>query len=372
MNIAPFVLERYFAKYEFTARYLLSSSDCEALSMTELLSMADDETKSLWDDLMLGYTVSSGHLILRDTIAEIYDGITADDIVVAAPEEGIFLLMHALLEPGDHVICTFPAYQSLYEVPRSIGCELSKWEPDEEQGWYFDIGQLEQQMQERTKLVVVNFPHNPTGYVPSRADYQSLIELVRQRGIYLFSDEMFKFLEVDKNPTLPSACELYDRAFSLFGLSKTFGLPGLRIGWIASQNDVIRKQLTDLKFYTTICNSAPSEILAIIALRNRTMIINQQLKRLHKNITVLEAFFHQYQDYFQWNRPAGGSMCFPRILLSQSASTFCEDLVRKTGIMLVPSSIFDYGDRHVRICFGRENLPEVIKLFEYYLDGGFQ
>ena len=129
MNIAPFVLERYFAKYEFAVLYLLSSSDCETLSMTEQLSMADDKTKSLWDDLMLGYAKSSGHLILCDTIAEIYDGITADDNVVAAPEESIFLLMHALLEPGDHVICTFPAYQSLKEVPWSIGCDVQKWPP---------------------------------------------------------------------------------------------------------------------------------------------------------------------------------------------------------------------------------------------------
>jgi len=188
----------------------------------------------------------------------------------------------------------------------------------------------------------------------------------------LFSDEIFRFLEVNKGSTLPSACELYDQAFSLFGLSKTFGLPGLRIGWIASQNKAILRQLADLRYYTTICNSAPSEILSIIALRNRSSIINQQLKRIHKNIRALEAFFYKYQDFFQWNKPVGGSICFPRILVPQSASTFCEDLVRKAGIMLTPSSIFHYGDRHVRIGFGRENLPEVIKLLGNYLDGGFR
>lgn len=368
MKIAPFVLERYFAEYEFTARYLLSSSDCEALSMAELLSMADDETRQLWEDLRLGYTETLGHPMLREAIAEIYDQISADDILVVVPEEGIFLLMHALLVPDDHVICTFPGYQSLYEVARSVGCELSTWEPDEERGWCFDLGQLEQKMRSNTKLVVVNFPHNPTGYVPSRAEFQALIDLVRQRGVYLFSDEMFRFLEVNKGSTIPSGCELYDRAFSLFGLSKTFGLPGLRLGWIVSQDYKTLKRMNDLKYYTTICSSAPSEILAIMALRSRATIIDQQLRRVHKNITVLEAFFAEHEDCFRWNRPVGGSMCFPRLLLSQGASKFCEDLVQETGIMLAPSSVFHFGDHHVRIGFGRENLPEVIKLFEDYLD----
>lgn len=372
MNIAPFLLERYFAEHEFTARYLLSSSDCEALSMAELLSMADEETRRLWKDLRLGYTETLGHPMLREAIAEIYDQIRADDILVVVPEEGIFLLMHALLEPGDHVICTFPAYQSLYEVARSVGCELSNWEPDEERGWCFDVGQLEEKMRPNTKLVIVNFPHNPTGYVPSRADFQGFVDLIRQRGVYLFSDEMFRFLEVDEGSTLPPGCELYDRAFSLFGLSKTFGLPGLRLGWIASQDYETLKRMTDLKHYTTICNSAPSEILAIMALRSRSTIIDQQLRRVHKNITVLEAFFAEYDDCFRWNRPVGGSMCFPRLLLSRGGSKFCEDLVQETAIMLAPSSVFHFGDHHVRIGFGRENLPEVIKLFEDYLDRQFR
>jgi aspartate/methionine/tyrosine aminotransferase len=340
--------------------------------MTELLSMADEETRRLWEDLRLGYTEPSGHPMLREAIAEIYGQIRADDILVVVPEEGIFLLMHALLESGDHVICTFPAYQSLYEVARSVGCEVSTWEPDEERRWCFDIGQLEEKMRSNTKLVVVNFPHNPTGHIPSREDFQALIDLVRRRGVYLFSDEMFRFLEVDAGSTLPSGCELYDRAFSLFGLSKAFGLPGLRLGWIVSQDDETIKRMTDLKHYTTICNSAPSEILSIMALRSRSTIIDQQLRRVHKNITVLEAFFAEYDDCFGWNRPVGGSICFPRLLLTQGASKFCEDLVRETAIMLAPSSVFHFGDHHVRIGFGRENLPKVIKLFGNYLDRQFR
>jgi aspartate/methionine/tyrosine aminotransferase len=372
MKITPFAIERYFAKYEFTAQYLLSSSDCESFSLSEVLKMAGPETKRLWDQLKLGYTETLGHPILRKAIAEIYDGNHKENIIVVVPEEGIFLLMHAILEPGDHIVCTFPAYQSLYEVARSIGCEVSKWEPDEDKGWQFDIQQLEKKLRDNTKLVVVNFPHNPTGYVPSVEDYEALIDLVRQRNIYLLSDEMYRFLEVDSGARLPAGCELYDQAFSLFGLSKTFGLPGLRIGWIVSRNHDVLERVSELKDYTTICNSAPSEILAIMALQNKNKIIALQKERLNKNLKILDDFFNEYADCFKWNRPLGGSVCFPRSLISEDTFAFCEELVQETGIMLLPSRMFMFGDNHVRIGYGRESMPDVINRFADYLNKRFR
>jgi aspartate/methionine/tyrosine aminotransferase len=371
MEIAPFGLERYFAKHEFSAAYLLSSSDCESLAMSELLTMADAETTRLWNELKLGYTESSGHPLLRETIAGIYSGIGMEDVRVVVPEEGIFLLMHALLKPGDHVVCTFPGYQSLYEVARSIGCEVSAWEPDEERGWYFDVADLKEKMQANTRLVVVNFPHNPTGYVPQQEDFEAMIGLVQERGIYLLSDEMYRFLEIDEGSTLPTACERYGRALSLFGLSKTFGLPGLRIGWLASKDGEVLERVSELKDYTTICSSAPSEILAIIALQNKAEIIRRQGERVRGNIDVLETFFDAYQDCFNWNRPIGGSVCFPRMLVVEDTTSFCEQLIQETGIMLVPSIQFQFGRRHVRIGFGRDDLPEILARFGAYLDSHF-
>jgi aspartate/methionine/tyrosine aminotransferase len=140
------------------------------------------------------------------------------------------------------------------------------------------------------------------------------------------------------------------------------------MGWIATQNKEILARIAALKDYTTICHSAPSEILAIVALQNRARIFDQQLQRLHRNISVLESFFAEYIDIFQWNRPVGSSVCFPRLLLEQSASSFCEALLRDTNIMLAPSGLFQFGDQHVRVGFGREDLPEVISRFANYLD----
>lgn len=368
MKIAPFALERYFAEHEFSAKYLLSSSDCESLQMSDLLALADVETRRLWEDLRLGYTESLGHPLLREEIADIYSGIAADEVLVLVPEEGIFLLMHALLEPGDHVVCTFPGYQSLYEVGRSIGCQVSYWEPIEGENWRFDLDQLKNLLRPDTKLVVANFPHNPTGYIPPREDYLALIEIVKERGCYLLSDEMFRFLEVQEGATLPSACELYEHALSLFGLSKTFGLPGLRMGWITSQDKKVLARVAALKDYTTICQSAPSEILAIIALQNRATIFDQQLQRLQRNISVLESFFGEYDHVFRWNRPIGSSICFPRLLLEQGAESFCTAVLKDTSIMLAPSSIFNFGDQHFRVGFGREDLPQVISRLTDFLD----
>ncbi len=356
MKIEPFALERFFARHEFSARYLLSSSDCEALSMSELLDMADMESRRLWRDLRLGYTETLGHPVLREAVAGLYEGAEREDVLVVVPEEGIFILMQALLEPGDHVVCTFPGYQSLYEVARSIGCDVSMWKPDEGQGWRFDLQELRSLVHEHTKLVVVNFPHNPTGGLPDRETFDELLVWLSQRGIYLLSDEMYRFLELDPEDRLPAAFESYTAAVSLGGLSKSFGLPGLRIGWIATRDHDVLAKTALLKDYTTICNSAPSEILALAALRSRERILALQRSRIQKNLQLLDRFFHEHSRHFRWIRPQSGTICFPRMEEIEDTLAFCEQLVQETGVLLVPSRVFHYGDRHVRFGFGREDL----------------
>jgi len=367
VQIPPFELERYFARYEFSARYLLSSSDCESLALKDLLRMANDQARRQWDELKLGYTESLGHPRLREAIAGLYDGLGVEDTLVAVPEEGIFLLMHALLKPGDHVVCTFPGYQSLYEIPRAIGCRVSQWEPDEANGWQFDLDRLAALLRDDTRLVVVNFPHNPTGALPPPEAFEALIALLRQRGIYLFCDEMYRGLEIEPDTILPAACERYERAVTLTGLSKAYGLPGLRIGWLASRDRKLIRRAAQLKDYTTICASAPSEILAIMALDNRQAIVASQLERLLANLERLETFMADHAESFYWQRPQGGSICFPGLRRPEGAEAFCRKLVEEKGIMLLPATPFQYGDRHVRIGFGRSNFPEVLHRFGDYL-----
>jgi len=368
MKIEDFALERFFARHEFSARYLLSCSDCQPLRLDDLLAMADEEGRELWSDLSLGYTETQGHLRLRQAVADRYDWLSADDIQILAPGEGIFLVMHALLEPGDHVVCTMPAYQSLHQVARSIGCEVTAWAAEEPVGWRFEVAGLQAALRPDTRLLVVNFPHNPTGAVPTESEWTEIHDLARNHGISVLSDEMYRGLEVEPGSTLKPAASVSDIAVSLDGLSKTLGLPGLRIGWLATRNRDLLESIVRIRDYSTICSSAPSEILGVIALANRERILCEQTRRVRRNVELLDRFIGDHPEDLQWFRPRGGSVAFARLLRSEGAEAFCRRLVETAGIMLVPSTLFRWGDRHVRLGCGREDLPEVLEFFGAFLD----
>ncbi len=368
MNIKPFKLERYFAEYEFKVKYLLSPSDCEGLAMSELLGLADSRGLAYWNTLKLGYTESPGHPALRAEIAGLYQTLAPEQVVVAVPEEAIFIAMNTLLGPGDHVVSVFPAYQSLYELAQAIGCEVTRWPVELVDGeWQFDLNKLEQGLTGRTRLLVLNFPHNPTGFLPSRAELDAIIELARQRGIYIFCDEMYRFLEHDPVRRLPPVCDLYEKGISLSGLSKSFALPGLRLGWLAAQERALIDRWLAFKDYTTICHSAPSEALGIIALRAKQIIVARNLEIVRANVKVAETFFAAHSDHLQWIKPLAGSIAFPRWVAARPVEDFCQEALDQQGVMIVPGSIFDYPSQlhhqsqHFRVGLGRRNLPEVLE-----------
>ena len=359
MRPEPFKLERYFSKREFSARYLLSSSDCETMTMSELVEMADPEALELWEALRLGYTESRGLPLLREEIAGLYKRLGPSDVLCGAPEELIFLAMNALLEAGDHIVCTFPAYQSLYSIATELGCEVSYWRVREEENWSFVTEDLEALVRPETKAIIVNFPHNPTGTLPSLGVMERVVELARSVEAWLFSDEMYRRLELLPGTMLPAACDMYSRAVSLSGLSKAFGLAGLRSGWLASRDSGLIEGAAALKDYTTICPGAPSEVLSLIAIRARDTIIERNIKRIERNLDLLDGFFSEHGDAMSWVRPAAGSVCLAK-LIEGGASSFCDELLDSEGVMLLPSTVFDYGDSHFRLGFGRENMPEAL------------
>ena len=362
MQIAPFKLERYFAKYEFKVKYLLSPSDCESLSMRELLEMADADSLALWNDLRLSYTESSGHPALRSEVAQLYQKITPDNVVIAAPEEAILITLNALLKPGDRVVCLSPAYQSLYEIPRSIGCDVAMWRFElGKHGWRLDLNQLEELLTDQTRLLVLNFPHNPTGYLPTREELDAMVALARKRGAYILSDEMYRLLEYDPARRLPPMCDLYEKGISLSGLSKAFALPGLRLGWLAAQEASLIDRWLLFKDYTTICNSAPGEILGIIALRAKTQIVAHNLGIIRENLQLAGQFFAARRDAFVWVEPQAGSIAFPKWTGGGSVEEFCRRAVEEHGVMIVPGSIFDFPGNHFRVGLGRRNFREALE-----------
>jgi aspartate/methionine/tyrosine aminotransferase len=368
MNLTPFKLERFYAKYEFSARYMLSSSDCESLTMPFLLEMASPESRALWDGLSLGYTESSGHPLLRKAIAGKYEFIRPSDVLTAAPEEAIFIAMQALLQPGDHVIFTAPTYQSLYEVAAAIGCRVSPWALAARSGvWSLDLERLESLITPATRLLVINFPNNPTGYLPSAVNFDAMLKIAARHNLYVFSDEMYRLLETHPSRRLPAACDVYPLAVSLAGLSKTCGLPGLRVGWLVCRQPDLIEKFQVVKDYTTICGSAPSEILALIALQNMDALVERSLEIIRVNNSMAREFFERHSKLFEWYQPLGGSVAFPRWLGSLPIEVLCDQLVHTRSVMLVPGYLFDHTGSYFRIGLGRANFPEALALFDEFL-----
>jgi aspartate/methionine/tyrosine aminotransferase len=361
MSIQPFKLERYFAKYEFKAKYLLSSSDCESLGMEELLDMATPETQALWQNLKLGYTESTGNPLLRIEIAKMYAHITPDDVLVSAPEEAIFIMMHTMLKRGDHAVVISPAYQSLAEIAHSIGCRVTPWQlrPDA-RSWQIDITQLERSLTPKTQLLVINFPHNPTGHMISRAEFDAILTLAEQHDLPVFSDEMYRLLEWEPSRRLPPICDVYQKGISLSGLSKSFALPGLRLGWLATREHTWIEACQIYKDYTTICNSAPSEVLGIVALQNQARILQRNLEIVQSNLALAEGFFKQNEDRFRWYPPKAGSIAFPEWIGKGTVEQFCQQAIDQQGVMIVPGSLFEYPGNYFRIGLGRRNFGKAL------------
>ena len=364
-TLPDFALERYFARWEFAVRHVLCASDVEGMPMAEVLALADDETRAMWQGLRLGYTESLGHPALRAEIAALYETVAPDDVITfAGAEEGIFLAMHALLGAGDHAVVVWPAYQSLRDVARSVGADVTLVDLRPED-WSLDLDAVRDALRPNTRVLVVNFPHNPTGAMLPRADFDTLVHMCDERGITLFSDEVYRFLEVDARDRLPAAADVSANAVSLGVMSKSFALAGLRVGWIATRNRALIDRLARLKDYTTICNSAPSEVLALIALRARESVLARSRAIVARNLPVLDDFFARMSEQFRWVRPRAGSCSFPELLHGR-IDDFADELVREEGVLLLPASRFGYASNHFRVGLGRSDLPVALEKVERF------
>ncbi len=369
MRIPEFKLERYFAKWEFHAPYLLCSSDLEGWRMGDLLALADDDARERWERLGLGYTESTGLPALREALAGLYPGVAADQVLTfAGAQDALFAALNVLLGPGDHAVVTWPGYQSLYEVARATGADVTLLRLREEDGWKVDLAEVERALRPETKALVVNFPHNPTGALPDADTWRGLFALAEARGVYVLSDEVYRLLEYDPRDTLPSAAELSPKGVSVGVMSKAFGLAGLRVGWLATRDAGLLARCAAFKDYTSLCNAAPSEVLALIALRARERVLARSQALLADNLTRLDDFFARRSELFSWVRPRAGSVAFPKWKGPGGVETFCQSLVEREGVLLLPGGVYDFPGEHFRLGFGRTNLPEALARLERFCD----
>ncbi|MFD9531951.1 aminotransferase class I/II-fold pyridoxal phosphate-dependent enzyme [Streptomyces sp. NPDC060010] len=371
-RLPDFRLETYFSRWEFTARHHLTASDVETTTLGELLSLADDKDRDAFENLSLGYTQTFGDPALREVIAQTYERADADDVICfAGAEEAIYLAMNVLLDAGDHAVVVTPNYQAAETVPLAL-CEVTGVALDPDRNWALDLDEVAAAIRPNTRLVSVNFPNNPTGKIIDAADFTALARLCDERGIHLFSDEVYRGLERDPARMLPQATDLSERALSLNVTSKSLGLPGLRIGWITCRDRALLSRLERAKHYTTICNSAPSEVLARIALKARDTLLDRNRGRIEANLPAFEAFFAEFADDFEWQAPDGGCVAYPRYLGTDGVETFCIRLVEEAGVLLLPASIYQSEltatptDRF-RIGLGRRNPEEGLAAFADFL-----
>ena len=370
MHIPPFATETFFARYEFSTPHLLCASDCETLTTGELLRLAGMDAADLLGQ-RLGYTDSQGDPALRAAVAALYDSVAAEEVVMlGAPEEGIYLTMRTLLEPGDHVVALTPAYDSLLNLAEHVSGNVTPWPVRPTPGgWELDPAELARRLRPDTRLIIVNFPHNPTGYLPAAETWAALLDIARHHGAWLLCDEMYRGLERDPADRLVSAADGYERAIVLSGLSKTHGLPGLRAGWLIVRDAATRAALINWKHYTTICPPAPTERLATAALQAHAPLVERSRGIIAANLQLAEVFFARQAARFVWRAPRAGSVALVGLRGVASATEYCHALARDAGVLLLPGPYLGAGDDSVRFGFGRLGFGAALEWYEKHLHG---
>jgi aspartate/methionine/tyrosine aminotransferase len=371
--LPEFRLESYFAEHEFSARHHLTASDAETLTLGELLALGTDEQREAFARLPLSYLPTWGTDELRRAIAGTYETLSSEDVLVfAGAEEAMFWALQELVGPGDHALVTVPNYQSMEALPGATGATVEGVLLRAQGGWRLDLDRIEARLRPETRLIAVNFPNNPTGAVPDRETFVALVRLCEERGIRLFSDEVYRGLEAHP---LPQAADLSPGALSLNVMSKAYGLPGLRVGWLATRDRPLLRTLEQRKHYTSICNAGPSEALATIALGARERILARNRAIIAENVPRFDAFFAAWPENFEWSPPQGGCVAYPRLTTGEPTSSFCRRLVRTAGVLLLPADIYaselaETPADHFRIGVGRRDPEPGLAAFDAFLRRG--
>jgi len=374
INLPVFRLEAFFSQWDPLLKHNIAQSDAETMTVGELLACGSEEDREAFQNLRLGYPLGWGSDELRAAVAGTYDQVDAEHVLCfSGAEEAIFWAMAVLLQRGDHAVVTVPNYQSMESVSIATGADVTGIRLHAEHDWALELDDIRRALRPDTKLVAVNFPNNPTGAVPEETTFRELVELCDERGIRLFSDEVYRGLEVEGSQPLPQAADISPTALSLNVMSKAYGLAGLRIGWVACRDRSILEKLERRKHYTTICNAGPSELLSTIALHNADKIRARNQAIIKENLPLYREFFvERWGELFDWKRPQGGCVSFPRYLGQEGAEDFCRTLLEQKGVCLLPPSIFrselcEVPTDRFRMGIGHRNPGPALEAFDDFL-----
>lgn len=363
MKIEPFLLERWMTRHETHVKYDIAESGILPLSTRDLLAFEPEDrraaTLDALVDLPLGYSEARGTEALRTQLAATYSGVSADQILVTTGAiEANYLLFHELLSPGDHVIAPYPAYQQLYSVPRAIGCDVSLWPVGPETHYRYDLNRLEALITPKTRLIVVNTPHNPTGAMLAPEEAAAVYAMADRVGAWVLGDEAYRWLTVPGGAAFaPPMIERGPRAISVGTLSKPYGLPGLRIGWIAASEELVQR-CWGLRDYITLSPGKLNDALARLALSHHDRIVARNHEIITTNLATATAWMARRADRLQWTPPRGGLLALIKYDYPMLSLELADRLAMEYSVMLAPGSAFGY-EYHLRLGIGQR--PDIFE-----------
>lgn len=341
-------------------------------TVQKILNLASEDVKKEWHNLPMQYSGIGGGHKLRSLISSQYKHIDADNVVVfSGAQEALSCIYLSLLDSDSNVLGLTPSYS-----PMNLACEKTGANLQEhalsftDNKWSLDFDQLNQKINNKTDLLVVNFPHNPTGYLPNQSDLQLLVEQAESKGTRVLCDEVFKGLEYNKKDALPPACDLSERGISVGSLSKAYGCPSLRIGWVATQDKELIKKLLMVKRYFSICSSSLDEFLAAIMVENKEIVFNENVQFLKKRYDHFERLVgSELSEVLSFSKSKAGLVLFPQFKNNKEAEKVCTDFLNDSGFRLEPGLCFgkEFGS-HFRIGLGVADFSEGIERLNKYLN----
>ncbi|MEZ4709464.1 MAG: aminotransferase class I/II-fold pyridoxal phosphate-dependent enzyme [Caldilineaceae bacterium] len=357
MKIETFALERWMTRHELNVKYDIAESGILPLKINDLLAFEPEAERAAALErllnLPLGYSEAVGTHQLRSLIADTYTSVAPDQILVTTGAiEANFLLFNTLLEAGDHVVAVYPAYQQLYSVPRAIGCDVSLWKVDAETDFRYNLDQLTRLLRPNTRLIVINTPHNPTGAMLSAAEMREVYALAESVGAWVLCDEAYRWIDVPGGDEFgPPMVELGARGLSVGTISKPFGLPGLRLGWMAGPADVVT-QCWHMRDYVSLSPGKLNDALATLAFKHRDKIVARNRAIIAQNLAAANAWIGQ-RDYLSWRPPRGGLLALLQYNLDMDSATLADKLATEYSVMLAPGAAFGY-ESCLRMGIGQE------------------
>lgn len=365
MELPSFPLVKWFAAAEGRFDISLSHSDCEPLCVADVL---DEDGLNTFSSYRLGYGTFSGLEELRKIVAAEYATLGSKDVqVFNGASEAIYTFMRTNLNSGDEVVVQSPIFNSLRGTAQGIGCRIVEWRPADAMTCAFDVADLADVCSEQTKLIVFNFPHNPSGQTVTAGELRAIVETARRCDAMIFSDEQFRLLELPDTAVQPAACDLYEKAVSVTGVSKTYGMGGLRIGWLATRCRDVLDRAREYRYYTTEMTNTPCQMLATEAMRKRDEILSRNRSLIAANVESLRSFGSEHDKHLVLHPPMAGTMALVQQTTTMTSREFCQRLLDDQRVFLVPGESMGMSDRLLRFGCGRADFSDGLERLGCFL-----